>query len=334
VGTRLCWATSRRVPAAARHAIASQTDRVVRNLRARRPAPWTLRAADPGVLAPIQQVRSLSPPDSSQCCPPGRHSHPPLSGRETATTTIAHPEPSRVTVGVDTHGEVHVACVLDQLGRQLATRQAATTPAGYRALLAWAQSLGEVTAWASSGLAAMGPPWPSSGRPGSGGAGGQPARPASPPPAGQVGPGGCPGRGQGDAGRPGHCHPQDRQPPGGDGGLPAGARATAVKARSQAANAFRALVVTAPRPSSVSSYGTTHRPAGQHGGAAASGADPDGDGSDQAGPAPVGSAVSGPGSRARRGGRRAGPADRLGGAEAAPAVRGRPGDRRGAAGWR
>jgi transposase len=79
-----------------------------------------------------------------------------LSGRETAITTIAHPEPSRVTVGVDTHGEVHVACALDQLGRQLATRQAATTPIGYRALLDWAQSLGEVEAWGVEGTGCYG----------------------------------------------------------------------------------------------------------------------------------------------------------------------------------
>jgi len=61
-----------------------------------------------------------------------------------------------VTVGVDTHGEVHVACALDQLGRQLATGQAATTPAGYRALLAWARSLGEVTAWGVEGTGCYG----------------------------------------------------------------------------------------------------------------------------------------------------------------------------------
>jgi transposase len=79
-----------------------------------------------------------------------------LSGRETAITTIAHPEPSRVTIGVDTHGEVHVACALDQLGRQLATRQAATTPIGYRALLAWAQRLGEVDAWGVEGTGCYG----------------------------------------------------------------------------------------------------------------------------------------------------------------------------------
>jgi transposase len=79
-----------------------------------------------------------------------------LSGRETAITTIAHPEPSRVTVGVDTHGEVHVACALDQLGGQLATGQAATTPIGYRALLAWAQRLGEVQAWGVEGTGCYG----------------------------------------------------------------------------------------------------------------------------------------------------------------------------------
>jgi hypothetical protein len=39
---------------------ASQPHRAARSLRARRPAPWTLRAADPGVLAAIQQVRSLA----------------------------------------------------------------------------------------------------------------------------------------------------------------------------------------------------------------------------------------------------------------------------------
>lgn len=61
-----------------------------------------------------------------------------------------------MTVGVDTHGQVHVACALDQLGRQLATRQAATTPAGYRALLAWAQRLGGVEAFGVEGTGCYG----------------------------------------------------------------------------------------------------------------------------------------------------------------------------------
>ena len=69
---------------------------------------------------------------------------------------IAHPEPSRGTVGVDTHGEVHVACAIDLLGRQLATIAVATTPVGYRGLLAWAQSLGEVQAWGVEGTGCYG----------------------------------------------------------------------------------------------------------------------------------------------------------------------------------
>ena len=69
---------------------------------------------------------------------------------------MAHHEPSRVTIGVDTHGDVHVACAIDQLGRQLGTRQVATTPAGYRALLGWARSLGEVTAWGIEGTGCYG----------------------------------------------------------------------------------------------------------------------------------------------------------------------------------
>jgi transposase len=79
-----------------------------------------------------------------------------LSGRETAITTIAHPEPSRVTVGVDTHGDLHVACALDQLGRHLATTRVATTPRGYRALLDWARSLGQVQAWGVEGTGCYG----------------------------------------------------------------------------------------------------------------------------------------------------------------------------------
>jgi hypothetical protein len=110
----------------------------------------------------------------------------PWPGRETAMTTIAHPEPSRVTVGVDTHGEVHVACALDQLGRQLATRRGKSDPvdaeAAARAVLA-----GQATAIPKTGS---------------------------------------------------HLVEMVR--------CVRVARATAVKARTQAANALRALVVTAP----------------------------------------------------------------------------------------
>ena len=96
-------------------------------------------------------------PDSSQCCPPARPAEPSaLSGRETAITTIAQSEPIRVTVGVDTHGDVHVAYATDQLGRHLATTRIATTPRGYRALLDWARGLGQVAAFGVEGTGCHG----------------------------------------------------------------------------------------------------------------------------------------------------------------------------------
>ena len=50
----------------------------------------------------------------------------------------------RVTVGVDTHTEQHVAVALDQFGRRLGTRSVPTTPAGFAVLLAWARDFGEI----------------------------------------------------------------------------------------------------------------------------------------------------------------------------------------------
>ncbi|MBJ7594059.1 MAG: IS110 family transposase [Candidatus Dormibacteraeota bacterium] len=48
-----------------------------------------------------------------------------------------------VTVGVDTHGDAHVAAAFtSDLGRPLGYLEVATTPAGYRRLLEWARSLG------------------------------------------------------------------------------------------------------------------------------------------------------------------------------------------------
>jgi transposase len=79
-----------------------------------------------------------------------------LSRRETAITTIAHPDSRRVIVGVDTHGEVHVACAIDQLGRRLAIADFATTPAGYRAVLEWARKLGEVAVFGVEGCGCYG----------------------------------------------------------------------------------------------------------------------------------------------------------------------------------
>jgi transposase len=56
-------------------------------------------------------------------------------------TTIAA-EPVRVTGGVDTHSEVHVAAALDGLGRILGTDTFPTTATGYRQMHAWLRSFG------------------------------------------------------------------------------------------------------------------------------------------------------------------------------------------------
>jgi transposase len=66
------------------------------------------------------------------------------------------PPPAQVTVGVDTHLEVHVAYAADQLGRGLDTISIPTTPGGYQDLLAWAQRLGEVRVWGIEGTGCYG----------------------------------------------------------------------------------------------------------------------------------------------------------------------------------
>jgi len=73
-----------------------------------------------------------------------------------AVPTIAQPEPVRVTVGVDTHKDAHVAVAKDHLGRHLGENTIPTTPRGYRDLLAWAESHGEVEAWGIEGTGSYG----------------------------------------------------------------------------------------------------------------------------------------------------------------------------------
>ena len=94
-----------------------------------------------------------------QCSPPAR-----------LTITFAHLEHMRrnvttssmtqtiegVTVGVDTHADVHVAAAFDQLGRPLGHLEIPTTPAGYRQLLAWARGLGPVAAFGVEGTGSYG----------------------------------------------------------------------------------------------------------------------------------------------------------------------------------
>ena len=52
--------------------------------------------------------------------------------------------PPRITAGVDTHLDVHVAAALDERGALLGVEQFATTPDGYAELLGWLQRFGTV----------------------------------------------------------------------------------------------------------------------------------------------------------------------------------------------
>lgn len=49
-----------------------------------------------------------------------------------------------VTLGVDTHADVHVAAALDHLGRELGTLSIATTVSGFRQLIEWASEFGVI----------------------------------------------------------------------------------------------------------------------------------------------------------------------------------------------
>lgn len=70
-------------------------------------------------------------------------------------TTIAEEAP-RVTVGIDTHGEVHMAAVLDTRGRLLGTESFPTTSVGHRRLERWALGFGAVEAVGIEGTGAWG----------------------------------------------------------------------------------------------------------------------------------------------------------------------------------
>jgi transposase len=62
----------------------------------------------------------------------------------------------QVMVGVDTHLDTHVAVAVDGIGRFLAQGSFDADPAGYRALLSWSRSLGQVTAFGVEGTGCYG----------------------------------------------------------------------------------------------------------------------------------------------------------------------------------
>lgn len=61
-----------------------------------------------------------------------------------------------VTVGVDTHGDQHVAVALDQLGRHLRATEIPTTRAGYAELVAWATQFGALDRFGVEGTGSFG----------------------------------------------------------------------------------------------------------------------------------------------------------------------------------
>ncbi|XDO64460.1 transposase [Streptomyces sp. RLB1-33] len=68
-----------------------------------------------------------------------------MTTRQRSTSSSTDP-PVRgeVVLGVDTHGEVHVAAVVSPLGKVLGTESFPATAAGYRRLLVWARKRGTV----------------------------------------------------------------------------------------------------------------------------------------------------------------------------------------------
>src|SRR3954463_2890051 len=67
-----------------------------------------------------------------------------------------HDQCRQVTGGVDTHGEVHVAAVVDATGRILGAEQFPATLPGYRALLSWMRRQGELATIGVEGTGSYG----------------------------------------------------------------------------------------------------------------------------------------------------------------------------------
>jgi transposase len=71
-------------------------------------------------------------------------------------SNIAQIAPTRVVIGVDTHQDRHVAAALNDLGRPLGVTTIAATRAGYDDLVVWAETFGEVEAFGVEGTGSYG----------------------------------------------------------------------------------------------------------------------------------------------------------------------------------
>ncbi|MFE6496268.1 IS110 family transposase [Streptomyces sp. NPDC057747] len=65
-------------------------------------------------------------------------------------------QPIEVIGGIDTHTDFHQAAVIDTVGRHLATEAFPTTPAGYRRLVEWLRSHGQVLVVGMEGTGSFG----------------------------------------------------------------------------------------------------------------------------------------------------------------------------------
>ena len=59
--------------------------------------------------------------------------------------TIVETNPDSVIGGVDTHADVHVAAAVNHVGGMLGVESFPTTHSGYRRLVSWLASHGELT---------------------------------------------------------------------------------------------------------------------------------------------------------------------------------------------
>ncbi|MGH3570202.1 MAG: IS110 family transposase [Pseudonocardia sp.] len=76
---------------------------------------------------------------------------------ETAITSIAHTPPARtITIGVDTHNDTHVAVALDDRGARLGDLHSPATTTGYAHLHTWATRWGPSTVFGIEGTGSYG----------------------------------------------------------------------------------------------------------------------------------------------------------------------------------
>jgi transposase len=80
----------------------------------------------------------------------------PVDRQPTPTSFEGTPALATLTGGVDTHLDVHIAAALNEHGALLGTESFTTTPAGYRRLLAWLSSFGDVALVGVEGTGAYG----------------------------------------------------------------------------------------------------------------------------------------------------------------------------------